>query len=255
MTEIRIMKHFLAGLLTMASLFMTACSPFSNGAVCLTFDDRNFKDWDNAIPLFEKYNAHATFFVCGNMDEQAIATMKRLQEKGHSLGLHTINHADAPPYFDQNGADAYLSKEVTPQLYFARRQGLKVNHFAYPNNRRNETTDETMYQFYRYLRAGIPGGTRGKDLRQLDALYRTLSDVRSNRVMSGAGIGSYYESKPEELKGAVIRAAKENKIVTFFSHGISDNPNHISISTEWLEMILKTAQEHGVKVTGFDELD
>ena len=73
--------------------------------------------------------------------------------------------------------------------------------------------------------------------------------------MGGAGIGSYYESKPEELQGAIIRAAKENKIVTFFSHGISDNPNHVSISREWLELILKTAQEHGVKVIGFDELD
>ena len=73
--------------------------------------------------------------------------------------------------------------------------------------------------------------------------------------MGGAGIGSYYETDPKQLKGAIIRAAKENKIVIFFSHGISDNPNFISISTEWLELILKTAQEHGVKVIGFDELD
>ena len=150
---------------------------------------------------------------------------------------------------------AWLYQGILMPLNALKKAGINVENFAYPNNRRNEDTDRTMFQYYRYLRAGIPGGTKGKDLRQLDALYRTLSDVRSNRVMGGAGIGSYYETDPEQLKGAIIRAAKENKIVTFFSHGISDNPNFISISTEWLELILKTAQEHGVKVIGFDELD
>lgn len=250
------MKHLFKGILIMAAILsQTACSSFSNGAVCLTFDDRNFNDWNNAIPLFEKYNAHATFFVCGYMDEEAVSTMKRLQAKGHSIGLHTIHHVDAPQAFLESGEENYMKTEVIPQLFYARKSGLRVNHFAYPNNRRDEVTDRAMHQHFRYLRAGIPGGTKGKDLRKVDALYCDLSDVRKSRVMGGAGIGQYYETDPEQLKGAILRAAKENKVITFFSHGISANPNAISISTEWLELILKTAQEHGVKVIGFDELD
>jgi len=35
----------------------------------LSFDDRNFDDWIDAMPIFEKYGAHATFFVSGEIDE------------------------------------------------------------------------------------------------------------------------------------------------------------------------------------------
>jgi len=53
------------------------CRPepkMNSGSLLLSFDDRNFVDWENAVPLFEKYGAHATFFISGSIDATAVLT-------------------------------------------------------------------------------------------------------------------------------------------------------------------------------------
>ncbi len=65
------------------------------GALCLTFDDRNFDGWERNLPLFARYGAHATFFICGPIDARAEACMRRLSAAGHSIGLHGLNHLRA----------------------------------------------------------------------------------------------------------------------------------------------------------------
>ena len=47
--------------------------PGKRGVLCLTFDDRNFKCWMNALPIFRKYGARASFFIKGEIDEEALA--------------------------------------------------------------------------------------------------------------------------------------------------------------------------------------
>ncbi len=42
--------------------------------------------------------------------------MKKLQAAGHSLGLHTVHHREAPAFFEKNGGDAYICEEIMPQL-------------------------------------------------------------------------------------------------------------------------------------------
>lgn len=78
------------------------------GALCLTFDDRNFDAWERCIPLFGKYGAHATFFVCGEIDERAERCMKRLAAGGHSLGLHGLRHRKATEGVAALGEEGYL---------------------------------------------------------------------------------------------------------------------------------------------------
>lgn len=50
------------------------------------------------------------------------------------------------------------------------------------------------------------------------------------------------------------KAAKENLRLTFFSHGISDEPNAISMSKSLLRECLKTASGLGMQIAGFDDL-
>ena len=42
----------------------------TNGVLCLTFDDRHFDSWTNAIPMFRKYNAKVTFYPHGNLSKE-----------------------------------------------------------------------------------------------------------------------------------------------------------------------------------------
>ena len=66
-----------------------------NGAVCFTFDDAAYDQWIEVLPLWAKYNAHATFFAAGEINQLAVEAMKQLQSAGHTVGLHSLHHADA----------------------------------------------------------------------------------------------------------------------------------------------------------------
>lgn len=52
----------------------------------------------------------------------------------------------------------------------------------------------------------------------------------------------------------VRQAAKEKKVFVLSSHGISPDAKGNNMKTEWLERILATAKECGLRAVGFDEL-
>ncbi len=218
-----------------------------NGIICFTFDDRNFEGWINSIPLFDKYNAHASFFVSGEMDENAISTMKTLAEHGHTLGLHTLDHASAIDFFNQYGAERYYGEQIKGQLQKCKDEGLNIKTFAYPNNQRNSDTDKFLKQYFNRFRAGVTNIDE-KDI------YIPVKDICSRSVMHGFGIGAFYNTKECELVEKIKRVADENICLTFYSHDIKPNADHINMPTDLLEKCLMTASELGVILVGFDEI-
>ena len=222
-------------------------SSVKNGIVCFTFDDRNFEGWINALPLFEKYNAHASFFISGAVDENVIKTISTLKEKGHTVGLHTLNHADAPEYFEAYGEEAYFKNEIEPQLKICEQNGFEMKSLGYPNNRRNEKTDEFLSKWFSRFRAG------NRDAAE-EQIYLPLSKLCENTAMRGMGIGEYYNTEEAELLEKFEYTAKTNTCVTFFSHNIAPKADSINMPTELLEACLKKANELGILLLGFDEL-
>jgi peptidoglycan/xylan/chitin deacetylase (PgdA/CDA1 family) len=229
--------------------------PGKRGVLCLTFDDRNFKCWMNALPIFRKYGARASFFIKGEIDEEALALIAVLKADGHTVGLHTMNHADAPEYIEKNGAQAYLDNEVLPQYNACLAAGFKVKSFAYPNNRRNEDTDRLLSVYFTHFRAGL-GVKRpeGVALQDFAPLYKPVSELPGRKVMGGAGIGAYYNTVLEDNLAALRKARDNEQVLVFFSHDISDAPSRIGMSNEVLEAMLSTAKELGMAIVGLDDL-
>lgn len=60
--------------------------------VALTFDDGPTKNIERILPLLDKYNAKATFFVIGNELENNLPLGKAIVQSGHQLGNHTYSH-------------------------------------------------------------------------------------------------------------------------------------------------------------------
>ncbi|PFK43958.1 polysaccharide deacetylase [Bacillus cereus] len=60
--------------------------------VALTFDDGPTKNVEQILPLLEKYNAKATFFVIGNELEKNFKLGRTIVKAGHQLGNHTYSH-------------------------------------------------------------------------------------------------------------------------------------------------------------------
>ena len=227
----------------------------SHGVVCFTFDDRNFQGWISALPLFKKYNAHATFFFCGPVDSDVASTMRQLLKDGHTVGLHTLNHHDAPEYFQKYGSNEYIAKEIQPQLDACRTAGIIPKVFAYPNNLRNGETDHALSGLFHHFRAGLcPTHPEDIPLQEFEPMFQPVSGLPERIVMGGAGIGEYYHTKVSELVAVLRRAADKNEVVVFFSHNIAPDAKSIHMPLTTLETCLKTASELKMRIVGFDEL-
>lgn len=236
----------------------------SNGVLLLAFDDRNFADWERALPLFAKYNAHASFFISGDFDSQAVMTSKKLMAAGHTIGLHGQCHANVPEAIEKWGKSGWWDREVATAKRKADVAYVPIRSFAYPNNRHDDPTDAYLLTRFERLRAGIrgvrPHDPRGEHLAELkplapdDRLFFPAVDLPKRRVMCGIILGENYHTDIEDVAKCIRRAGERKEVLLFTSHGISPNAKGINMKTEWLERILAEAKAADVQVLGFDEL-
>ncbi|NJM08921.1 polysaccharide deacetylase family protein [Candidatus Gracilibacteria bacterium] len=106
-----------------------ACPP---RPVALTFDDGYEDQALNALPLLERYQIPATFYIVsgfvgkpGYMSWQQLET---LRDAGMEIGGHTVSHADlAGLSLEEARAEIGQSRQL-----LRRRLGIEVESFAYP---------------------------------------------------------------------------------------------------------------------------
>jgi peptidoglycan-N-acetylglucosamine deacetylase len=60
--------------------------------VALTFDDGPTQQVADILPILEKYNAKATFFLIGNEIEKNPEAAEMIARAGHQIGNHTYSH-------------------------------------------------------------------------------------------------------------------------------------------------------------------
>ena len=239
------------GLLMMAACAcgLTGCVTEQRGAVCFTFDDYHGENWLKADPLFKKYDAHASFFVVGEITPEKAEVMKKLRDAGHTVGLHTLHHRDAIPFIHEQGGDKYLTEEVKPQLDACRKYGLVIRSFAYPNNRHDDDSDRLLFPYFDHFRAGN-GPAR-------ETLYYPMKNLPEKCWLGGTGIGSYYKSELPVLKQKLEHAAQSGSLLVFFSHNIgpADQIGRVDMPIDWLDELLACAKSLNLRIIGFDELN
>ena len=241
------MKKFLSALLAVfAAGTVSAENSQRRGAVCFTFDDYGGMNWVKADKIFKKYDAHATFFIVREITAEKAEVMKTLQAAGHTVGLHTMKHHNANPLPRGWNMDQYIADQVLPQLEACKKYGIKVRSFAYPNNRRTEKTDQALYKYFDYLRAGW-----GKSKQPI---YTPIAELPEKMVLGGGGIGEYYKSDVNKLKALLDEAHKRDALIVFFSHNITPKAPSIHMPTELLEALLKHARMLNMDIIGAEEL-
>lgn len=232
-------------------------SQIQHGIVCFTFDDARYADWLTLIPMFEKYNARMTFFFDKEITPEVVCAMNELKRHRHAIGLHTLRHTDAPEVFAERGGEAYLEEEILPQLNVCRNAGLDIRNFAYPNNRNTPESDAFLSEkcgFTRFRAQMATPYQKGHWIAAYDCVFYPLDKIATSRALAGPGIGSYYGSMQENLDAALERAANENRMIVFFSHGISMTPGLVDVSTPMLEHTLQKACALEMTIASFDEL-
>ena len=241
------MKRFFLNLICfMTCGLLCSCRQY-NGIVCFTFDDFGGDNWVKADEIFKKYDAHATFLVCGELTPKHIEVMQKLQASGHTVGLHTVSHANVTAEVQVFTPESYFMQEVKPQLDICRQNNIDVRAFAYPNNRHNAEFDQYFFQYFDYLRAGV-GPVR-------KPVFIDRKDIHKKMVLPGTGIGKYYKSDLNELKKILDEAARTNTMTVFFSHDIYPDAPGVAMPTEYLVELLKHARKLNMHIAGAKELD
>ena len=227
-------------------------SQVKNGVMLLTFDDSSYETWLPQLDLFDFYNARATFFYSKEITEAVADSMKTLMARGHSVGLHTIAHKEAVNIT----MEEYYADFIRPQIEQAASYGIReLPFFAYPNNRHSPETDEALSVYFTRFRAGAGiTAPKGYWIADFEEPYLALDKIPARKAMGGCGIGPYYDSTQENLDAALEKAAKENKLITFYSHAILPEAVSVHISCEMLEKTLAKAASLGMAIVGFKEL-
>ncbi|WP_442598651.1 polysaccharide deacetylase family protein [Neobacillus sp. D3-1R] len=100
--------------------------------VALTFDDGPTKNVEQILPLLEKYQAKATFFLIGNDIEKHPEEAKKLVEAGHQIGNHTFSHNRM--VFK---SPSFIKKEIEKNDFLIRKAGYKGEiDFRPPNGKK-----------------------------------------------------------------------------------------------------------------------
>ncbi len=133
--------------------------------VLINFDDNWKSQYENAKAILDEYQFKSTFYVvCDYADGKNRLTwqqIQKLQEEGHEIGSHTMNHDN----LDQITPDSKYDEIVESKKCIEDR-GLDVNSFSYPFNSGDddqETLDlvSNTYDFART--AGGDSSHTGKD--------------------------------------------------------------------------------------------
>ena len=236
------------------NIFMTVAAAISclftscrhHGAVCFTFDDFGSDNWVKADEIFKKYDAYATFLVSGNLTEKHIEVMKKLQDAGHTVGLHSVGHANAISEPQIYTPETYFNEQVKPQLDICRANGINAVAFAFPNNRHNDEFDKYFFQYFDFLRAGTAPAKK--------PVFVPVKNLKRKMILQGTGIGEFYKSDVNELKKLLDYAADNDAMIAFFSHDIFPAAPRIHMPCEWLEELLKHAAERKMRIIGANEI-
>ena len=108
-------------------------------AVSLTFDDARFSQLDVGIPILEKYDVKATFYVSPAYFEQRLDEWKLVHKNGHEIANHSMVHPCSGnyPWSRHKALEDYTLEKMEVELkeanaFIKKHIGEQPISFAYP---------------------------------------------------------------------------------------------------------------------------
>ncbi|WP_061332015.1 polysaccharide deacetylase family protein [Clostridium botulinum] len=100
-----------------------------NKTIYLTFDDGPSTNTNKVLDTLNEYNVKATFFLIGNQIKDQEEVVKRTQDEGHSIGLHTYTH-DFKKIYSNNRT--FIDEMLKCQEEIYRVTGTRPNIIRFP---------------------------------------------------------------------------------------------------------------------------
>lgn len=219
-------------------------------SVLLTFDDAFIEQWLAVMPIFERYNAKATFFVTGfdKLSKEQIASLKKIKAAGHTIGCHSLRHKKAVDYSKEFSLEQYWKDDVEPAIKLMTESGFEPSCFAYPSSQNNADTDKLLLRYFSHLRSGVRYS-------EAEAIFVPTGEIINKGCLYGTSMDSSNKSlKIEDIFALMDRAKAEDKCIVFYGHNIADGTTRLYTAPERLEQVLKYGREIGIEFIGYDHI-
>jgi peptidoglycan/xylan/chitin deacetylase (PgdA/CDA1 family) len=194
---------------------------FFSKKVFITFDDGPNEPYTSQIlDILKKYNAKASFFVCGKNAKYYPEVIKRIVKDGHIIANHTYSHSRFLTYTGLLHNEILNTKEIIQEI-----SGKDSNYFRPP--------------------WGI-SAPRVKRYIQIQNYKLILWDIDSY---------DWKNISEEIIIKRVLEKIKSNSIILFHDgSGIHHNVNRIK-TVNALPIIIENLKKDGYNFEGIDKLD
>lgn len=213
--------------------------------IVLTFDDNYYDSWIEMLPILDKYNAKATFFISPNYpakrkkgDLQKILT---LYNDGHEIGSHTMNHPKINIYLHYHNLTQLYEHEILPVQKMLDSLGIKATSFAYPYGYNTAASDSFLGHYFNKIRtvANI-----AKSDRYVDILKE------NQKFMDGlANVSKVARPDPLKIyKDAILKAKTNSGILVLLEHKpVQKTTKELTFSYAMLDSICRFVTQHNMR--------
>ncbi|MFW6103844.1 MAG: polysaccharide deacetylase family protein [Bacteroidota bacterium] len=108
-------------------------------ALSLTFDDARVSQVEKGIPLLNRYDVKATFYISPHNLLKKLEGWKKAVETGHEIGNHTVDHPCSGNFewSRENALEDYTLHKMRAELdsaneFIEKKLGIRPVSFAYP---------------------------------------------------------------------------------------------------------------------------
>ena len=228
--------------------------------VLINFDDNWKSQYENAKAILDEYQFKSTFYiVCDYVDGKNRLTwqqIQKLQEEGHEIGSHTINHAN----LDQIAPDSKYDEIVESKKCLEDR-GFNVNSFSYPFNSGddNQETLDLVSNTYDFARTagGDSSQTGGGHFVNYESLERYTivgwshdAERKENSYSDLQMLDAFkeYVNKYDEKNPG------NDRIPIIIYHNIDDDKGAYSTSIDLFKSEMQYLYENGFKAVTMNEI-
>ena len=237
-------------IITSCSLFEKEDPPQFNGGIAITLDDNYIEAWSKTDSVLSDYDWKATFCVSGfdKLNNDQINFLLELQQKGHEIANHSLNHLDIIDYSRENSIQEYIDNEILPASQMMRSAGFEITCFAYPYGTRSPETDSALLPHFDIIRALAWG-------------YKEPSEhycyYDGNPVVYAFTIDSNYEYATEDYILDLMEYARDNdRILILYGHKpVFDGETGYTTDISLLESICSYAVENKMRFYRLGDLN
>ena len=116
--------------------------------VYLTFDDGPSKQTDKILDILDEYGVKATFFVVGRDGEEAKERLKKIYERGHTIGMHSYSHDYTDIY---ESVEAFRADFLKSKEFIFDAIGVESSFYRFPGGSSNTLSELNMSVFVDFL--------------------------------------------------------------------------------------------------------